>query len=292
MLADVTRALAARGIGSPRVDAEVLVAHVLGVQRARLAIAPNASESQRAQLWALVDRRCAREPLQHLTGTAGFRRLDLAVGRGVFVPRPETEVLVEHVLRSIDAIRVDEPGRPVRVAEFGAGSAAIALSLATEASDVHVQAVEISPEAMLWAVSNVAAHQSALVRSNSTVALIEADAGDPGVVAGPVDLVVANPPYIPDGAVPRDPEVRDHDPALALYGGPDGLDVIRRWIDTAAGVLRPGGGLFVEHGDEQGETGADASMPALLRRDPRWSRVSDHPDLAGRPRVTSATRRS
>jgi len=291
-LADVAVRLAARGIDSPRVDAEVLVAHVLGVPRARLALAARVSESQCAELWALVDRREAREPLQHLTGTAGFRRLDLAVGPGVFVPRPETEILVEHALCAIDAARADDPGRPVRVAEFGAGSAAIALSLATEASDVHIQAVEISPEAMTWAAMNVATQRSALLRSRSTVALVLADAGDPGMVAGPVDLVVANPPYIPDGAVPRDPEVRDHDPALALFGGPDGLDAVRRWIDTAADVLRPGGGLLIEHGDEQGETGKDASMPGLLRQDPRWSRVSDHPDLGGRPRVTSATRRS
>lgn len=293
LLSAATRELAAKGISTPRADAEWLAAHVLGVSRGTLALRSSLTDSEATKLWALINRRAAREPLQHLTGVAGFRRLELSVGPGVFVPRPETEVLVEYALAAAVEIRASDPQRRLRLVDLGAGSGAIALSMATELPAIDVRAVEVSPAAAEWTERNIAACGPALAESGSTVTLLRSDAMDAleaGLITGPVDLVVANPPYIPDGAVPRDPEVRDHDPARALFGGPDGLDVVRQWVEVAAAVLRPGGALLLEHGDEQGDAGSAASVPALLRMDARWSRIRDYPDLTGRPRVTSATR--
>ena len=260
------------GVPDPRVDAELLLAHVLGVPRGRaqaLALMGSALPQPVADRYRLlVLRRGTREPLQHLTGTAGFRRIELAVGPGVFVPRPETEVLVEHAL-----LGLPDRGRAV---DLGTGSGAIALSIAHERPDAEVVGVEWSPEAFAWAQRNrdaVGAANARIVAGDLADALPEWD--------GTVHVIVSNPPYVPDGMVPRDPEVDRFDPPLALYGGPDGLDPMRAVVATARRLLVPGGLLAVEHGEVQGE-----AVRALLGTG--WSDAATHPDLTGRDRVSTA----
>lgn len=231
-----------------------------------------------ARFAELVDQRAGRVPLQHLTGRAPFRHLELAVGPGVFVPRPETEQLVEWALAQLAGVP-----EPV-VVDLGAGSGAIALSIAHEHPGARVTAVERDPVAIEWTRANAAARAAA---GGTPVEVLPGDMTDPQLLReldGTVDLVVSNPPYVPDGAtVPR--EVADHDPPLALWGGPDGLDVVRGLLRTAARLLRPGGALGIEHADQQG-----AALPALVRASGGWTDVADHPDLAGRPRFTTARR--
>ncbi|WP_375389060.1 peptide chain release factor N(5)-glutamine methyltransferase [uncultured Amnibacterium sp.] len=260
------------GVPDPRVDAELLLAHVLGTSRGRaqaVALIGTSLPTPAAERYRdLVLRRGAREPLQHLTGTAAFRRIELAVGPGVFVPRPETEVLVEHVIRGLPA--------GGRVVDLGTGSGAIALSVAHERPDAQVVGVERSREAFVWAQRNlarVAAANARIVLDDLADAVPEWD--------GTVDVVVSNPPYVPDGMIPRDPEVQRFDPPAALYGGPDGLDPMRAVVRTALRLLQPGGLLAVEHGELQG-----AAVRALLG-DP-WLDAATHPDLTGRDRVTTA----
>ena len=217
---------------------------------------------------ALVLRRGLREPLQHLTGSAGFRHIELAVGPGVFVPRPETEVLVEHAL-----LGLPEGGRAV---DLGTGSGAIALSIAVERPDAAVIGVERSPEAFAWADRNrerLGAVNARIVLGDLADALPDWE--------GTVDVVVSNPPYVPDGMIPRDPEVQRFDPPAALYGGPDGLDPMRAVVATSGRLLKPGGLLAVEHGELQG-----SAVRALL--DEEWDGATTHPDLTGRDRVTTA----
>jgi release factor glutamine methyltransferase len=260
------------GVTDPRVDAELLLAHVLGTSRGRaqaLALmGSNLPLPVAARYRELVLRRGLREPLQHLTGHAAFRRIELAVGPGVFVPRPETEILVEHVLRGLP-----EGGR---VVDLGTGSGAIALSIAAERPDATVVGVERSPEAFAWADRN----RAALGLLNAAIVL-----GDLADAApewdGTVDVVVSNPPYVPDGMIPRDPEVDRFDPPAALYGGPDGLDPMRAVVATARRLLAPGGLLAVEHGELQGE-------PTRALLDDAWRDAATHPDLTGRDRVTTA----
>lgn len=341
LLARASDELARAGVATPLVDAELLLAHVTGRPRLMLGLVGEVPPEQERAFTALVARRAAREPLQHLTGSAPFRRLDLAVGPGVFVPRPETELLVDEVLAHLTRAGLTTgsapaaPGtpaaRPVLV-DLCTGSAAIALSLAVEVPGARVHAVEVSAAALAWAAGNVAACAQAVGDAGSELLLLSADAtavaepgGELAGLAGMVDVVVTNPPYVPDGAVPREPEVRDHDPHLALFGGPDGLDVIRPLARQAALLLRPGGLLLVEHADQQGEEAGPLGVPGLLRslpdpgpldanhRDPAdpdagpsapapgspapvptrpaWRDVVDHLDLAGRPRFTSALRR-
>jgi release factor glutamine methyltransferase len=231
-----------------------------------------------ARFATLLDQRADRVPLQHLTGRAPFRFLELAVGPGVFVPRPETEQLAGWAVGHIAPL-----AEPV-VVDLGAGSGAIALSLAHEHPGTRVTAVERDPGAIEWTRHNAAA-RAAL--GDTPVEVVSGDMTDPGLLReldGSVDLVVSNPPYVPDGArVPR--EVADHDPPLALWGGPDGLDVVRGLLVTAARLLRPGGWLGIEHADAQG-----SALPALVRAHGAFREVTDHPDLAGRPRFTTARR--
>ena len=262
------------GVPDPRVDAELLLAHVLAVPRGRaqaLALmGAGLADAQAAAFRALVLRRGAREPLQHLTGRAGFRRIELHVGPGVFVPRPETEVLVEHALRLL-------PAGPSRVVDLGTGSGAIALSIAVERPQAQVLGVERSPEALPWTRRNaqaVGAVNARIEQGDLATALPEWD--------GSVDVVVSNTPYVPDGIVPRDPEVQRFDPAAALYGGPDGLDPMRAVVATAERLLHAGGGLAVEHGELQGEAVRALLDPAV------WADAATHPDLTGRDRVTTA----
>lgn len=279
-LRESARRLAAAGVASPRVDATLLAAHAAGVdvgevQRRALLGAPTP-----ADLAGLVARRQLRLPLQHLTGVAAFRRLELAVGPGVFVPRPETEVLVGLAVAAlVGPPDVERAGGPV-VVDLCSGSAAIALALADEVPEATVVAVELDPVAHGWARRNVA-------RLGLGVDLRLGDAAQAGPeLVGAVDVVTCNPPYIPIGAVPRDVEVREHDPELALYGGDDsGLLVPRRMIARAAALLRPGGWLFLEHADVQGE-----GLVAEVGSDPAWGDVHDERDLAGRDRVLVARR--
>ena len=272
-------ALAAVGVPDPEVDAELLIGFVLGESRGRvqsMTITEAAvSADAAAHLERLVGRRAAREPLQHITGRAPFRSLDLAVGPGVFVPRPETEQVAQF---AIDALRAVASAAPIGV-DLGTGSGAIALALATEVPHARVLAVEKSPDAYAWAHRNfraVAAPNATLVRGDLADALREFD--------GQVSVVASNPPYIPRHAVPRDPEVRLFDPDAALYGGEDGLDVVRQVSTTAARLLHAGGTLVIEHGELQGE-----AIREILRGD-GWNAVATHRDLTGRDRATLALR--
>ncbi|RUR01165.1 peptide chain release factor N(5)-glutamine methyltransferase [Labedella endophytica] len=277
--ANAAARLAAAGITTPEVDAELLIGHVVDLGRGELAaamvvgrtLAPRDAEL----LDDLVSRRAAREPLQHITGTAYFRSLRLAVGPGVFVPRPETELLAQY---AIDELRALPEADPIAV-DLGTGSGAIALSVASEVPHATVYAVENSVDAFVWARQNadsVGATNATIVFDDLAHALARLD--------GTVSLVVSNPPYVPDAAVPRDPEVRLHDPAHALYGGPDGLDVVRQVSATALRLLRPGGRVLIEHGELQGEPIRD-----LLAAD-GWSSPATFRDLTQRDRITSATR--
>jgi release factor glutamine methyltransferase len=267
--------LSLAGVASPRADAELLAAHVLGVPRGLLVLTSGMNQEQVGRFRALVAARADRVPLQHLLGTAAFRELELAVGPGVFVPRPETEMLVEW------GLAVLPPRAPV-VVDLCAGSGAIALAVAHERRDARVYAVERDPAALQWLRRNAADRVAA---GDPPVRVVAGDAADPAVLSTldrSVDLVLANPPYVPDAA-PVGPEVAGHDPAVAVFAGPDGLDTISALVPRVAALLRPGGWFGVEHDDTQ-----DRAVPALLRADGRFEAVADHRDLAGRPRFTVA----
>jgi release factor glutamine methyltransferase len=271
--------LARAGVPTPDVDAELLIGHVLGatrgqVQSLTITDRPVGVEDAVA-ITEAVERRAVREPLQHITGVTAFRSLELAVGPGVFVPRPETEFVAG---LAIDSLRADPSESPLAV-DLGTGSGAIALSLATEVPHARVVAVENSTAAFIWAKQNFAsvdARNARLVFIDLVVALPELD--------GLVSVVVSNPPYIPEGAIPRDPEVRLFDPEHALYGGPDGLDVVRQVSQTALRLTRPGGTLVIEHGELQG-----AAIRSLLAAD-GWNATATHRDFTGRDRATTALR--
>ncbi|HWH26353.1 MAG TPA: peptide chain release factor N(5)-glutamine methyltransferase [Pseudolysinimonas sp.] len=271
--------LAAAGVPTPDVDAELLIGHVLGVTRGEVqaaVVTDRGIESEQAdRVLELVERRAAREPLQHITGRAAFRSLELAVGPGVFVPRPETEFVAQIAIDAAFAV----PSPAPHIVDLGTGSGAIAISVATEVPHAQVTAVEMSPEAFVWARQNVresGADNLTLVCADLAVAVPQLD--------GTVDVVISNPPYIPLGAIPRDPEVRLYDPDLALYGGVDGLDVVRVLSIRAAALLRPGGLLILEHGELQG-----AEIRDLLAAD-GWLAAATTRDLLGRDRATTALR--
>ena len=277
-----TARLAEAGIEAPRWDAEQLASHALAVHKGELVRNPPMGAAQHSEFVSLVTRRAARVPLQHLTGSVGFRHLEVAVGPGVFIPRPESEVVAGH---AIDALLRNEPSQRL-VVELCAGSAVIALTIAQEVPDAQVHAVEIDDDALVWARRNAAARAAAgdppitLHQGDVSVALPELD--------GLVDCVVANPPYVAEAALADvEPEVRDHDPHVALIAGADGLDVIRVVVDRSARLLRSGGVVVIEHGESQGDT-----APAVLQGRAEWTDVRDHPDLAGRPRLVTAIRTS
>ena len=264
---------------------------MLGVPRGRMFMSDPADPADVVRFEALLVKRAARVPLQHLLGEAPFRHLTLAVGRGVFVPRPETESVAELAIRALREV----PGDPRIAIDLCTGSGAIALALATEVPGATVHAVELEEVAAGWARRNVEENASALAAVGSTLELHVGDATRAHVEAlahlvGRVDVVVTNPPYIPDAAVPRDPEVALHDPPRALFGGPDGLEIVRGLAVAAAALLRPGGVLVVEHGDEQGERGGAAGVPQVLREHGAFRDVDDHVDLGGRDRATTAVR--
>ena len=265
-------ARATSALGSPA-EARTLVAHVLGVEATGLLLAPDADAAATHALDALTARRLAGEPLQHLTGVAPFRHTIVRVGPGVFIPRPETEVMTGWVIDHLDAL-----GRPARVVELCAGSGAISRAIATEAPGHEQWAVEREDAAVGYLLANLADTAVEVVHDDMADALPELDAC--------VDVVVVNPPYIPLTEYEGVPaEVRDHDPAEALFSGPDGLDAMRVVARVAARLLAPGGWVAAEHADAQGE-----SAPAIFVAHGAWDRISDHRDLTGRPRFVTARR--
>lgn len=271
LLAGAATRLREAGVASPGYDAAELLAYVCGVSRTRLSLV-DVDEAQRAAYDELVARRARREPLQHLTGMAAFRYRELAVGPGVFVPRPETEVLVGWMLDRLSAVEA-----PV-VVDLCSGSGAIAGAVATERPDSRVHAVELSPEACVWARRNLAGTGVVLHERDIDGCLPELD--------GQVDAVIANPPYIPLTAWESvSAEVRDHDPALALWSGDDGLDAIKVVAATAGRLLKPGGWFGCEHADVQGE-----SAPAVFAATGLFTEVRDQLDLADRHRFATGRR--
>ena len=287
-LAEALRAaeslLAGAGVPSPRVDAELLAAHLMGVatgttvSRGQVQAAAVLGRPAPDRFDELVARRAAREPLQHLTGRAPFRGLELAVGPGVFVPRPETEQVAEVAID--EARTVATRAGSVVVADLCTGSGAIALAVAHEVPAAVVHAVELDRTAHDWAARNVAGAGLGvrLVRGDARTAL--------GALDGTVDVVVSNPPYVPTGAVPVDPEVAQHDPAVALYGlGEDGLEVPRGIAAAAARLLRPGGLFVMEHAEVQADAARD-----LVRATGAFDDIRTGADLTGRARMVVARR--
>jgi release factor glutamine methyltransferase len=264
-------ALAEAGVGSPRADAELLAAHAAATDRGRLAIT-EASPEFFDRYDGLVAQRAKRVPLQHLTGTAAFGPVTVHVGPGVFIPRPETESLLEWAV-------AQELSPHSVIVDLCTGSGALALALSKNWPDARVIAIDDSADALAYARRNTA---------GTPVELIRADVTAPGSLAeldGQVDLVVANPPYIPDDAA-LEPEVAEHDPPHALFGGPDGMAVIDRIIELAARLLRDGGRCGVEHDD----TTSARTVEAFTRTE-RFVDVTARHDLTGRPRFVTAVRR-
>jgi len=262
--------LAEAGVGSPRADAEELAAWIHGVTRGRLHTVPDRDFD--ARYWEAVARRENREPLQHITGRAYFRYLELAVGPGVFVPRPETEVMVGWAIERLRELDIAEP----LIVDLCAGSGAIALAIAQEVPRAQVHAVELSDQAIEWTRRNVAGSRVTLHQADARTALPELD--------GQVDLVISNPPYIPLTEWEHvATEARDYDPELALFSGEDGLDMIRALERTAHRLLRPGRWLAVEHSDQQG-----GSVQRIFLEEYGWVEAGDHRDLTGRPRFFTA----
>ena len=265
--------------GFPEVDAEHLLAHVLGISRMDLhnpvtvenaIVAIGDTTVIEETFWKLLDRRCAHEPLQYLTGVAYFRYLELQVGPGVLVPRPESELLVEAVLKNIESRE-----GAVSVVDLGAGSGALTLAIATEAPRTHLIAVEKDPAAAQWLRKNVS-------RIDETVRIIEADVEN-ALDGVKCDVVIANPPYIPNGQeLPKD--VADHEPAIALFGGSDGMEIPRRFINAASRLLKSGGFFAIEHHENQ-----PIDIAAAMLKD--FDEIELHNDLAGRPRFTTGIRR-
>ena len=277
------------GIDSAENDATLLLEHA----------------STEEQFYALVAKRASRIPLQHLTGTAYFRHLELSVGSGVFVPRPETELLAQVAVdcvpkmlaAQLETVEVKSTVTKPIVFDLCAGSGAVGLSVATEVANVAVHVVEVSVDALPWLIQNVDKNAIKTEAQNSRVTVHALDATNSQKFAqwfNNVDVVLSNPPYIPDAMIPRDPEVREHDPQLALYGGPDGLDVPTKVAVTAALLLKDGGVFAMEHADVQGE--GESGLPAVLRAmtdengNTVWQDVVDHNDYNGLPRFTSAIR--
>jgi release factor glutamine methyltransferase len=269
--------LAEAGVESPRTDAELIAAHVHGVARGALHTVPDAAFDPR--YWDDVARRVSREPLQHITGLAYFRYLELEVGPGVFVPRQETEIMTGWAIEALGEMDTAEPV----VADLGTGSGAIALAIAQEVPGARVHAVEADPLARQWAERNIARCAEAAPHTSGRVTLHDGDfASALPDLGGAVDLVISNPPYIPAGAwVP--PEVGEYDPATALWGGADGLDAIRVIERVARRLLRSDGLVAVEHGAPQG-----AAVYWVFAEEHGWRGTRNHIDLAGRDRFVTA----
>lgn len=273
-----TSRLEAAGVPSARVDAEHLAAHLLSIPRTKLGLYPLVESEWLDSYRELIDQREQRIPLQHIIGSTVLGHATVQVGAGVFTPRPETEVLVSWALEAIATVE-----SPV-VVDLCSGTGAIALAISVARPDARVIAVERAAGALAWARRNIELHVAA---GGSPIELRGGDVTDEKLfydLDGTVDLVTANPPYVPDGT-PVEPEVSEFDPAEAVFGGPDGLDLIRPLVSVAAGLLKPGGVLAMEHDDTHGE-----SVPELLSVRKVLADVVDHPDLNGRPRFVTARR--
>jgi len=276
-----TAVLAEAGVPSARHDALALAAHVLGLPRVELVLPPPLPAGFARDYAAVVERRRGREPLQHIVGSTVFRYVTLRVAPGVFVPRPETETVAQLAVDEAAALAAE--GRQPLVVDLCTGTGAIAVSVATEVPASRVVAVDLSADAVALAGANARAAGADDLR------VLAGDVRDPGLLAehdGAVDVLVSNPPYIPPDAVPLDPEVRDHDPDLALYGGgSDGLDVPRAVVAAAARLLAPGGLLVMEHAEVQGPAARAAAQATGVFED-----VRTVADLTGRPRTLVARR--
>lgn len=276
LVAEAADRLREAGVSSPDHDAAELLAHVLSTRRSQLPLVEEVATASAREYDVLVARRARREPLQHLIGRAWFRHVSVAVGPGVFVPRPETELLAGWAIDQARIVLAE--GRTPLVVDLCTGSGVIARSIADEVPEARVHAVELDPPAHAWAEQNLA---------DTTVDLRQGDfASAFDDLAGQVDVLVSNPPYVPLEAWESVAvEARDHDPHLALFSGDDGLDAIRVLERRGAVLLRVGGVIGVEHADAQGE-----SAPAVFSRSGRWDEVRDHRDLADRPRYLTARR--
>ncbi|MDN5746389.1 MAG: peptide chain release factor N(5)-glutamine methyltransferase [Nocardioidaceae bacterium] len=277
LLHEAAHRLRAAGVASPEYDAAELLAWVLGSTRAELALIQTVQVRHHAAFEALLVRRLSREPLQHLTGVAGFRYVEVAVGPGVFIPRPETELLAGWAIEAARACHA-ATGQWPTVVDLCTGSGAIAKAIKDEVPLAAVHACELSPEAFVWAEQNLAGTGVDLREEDLATAFED--------LLAEVDVLVSNPPYVPLEAWESvAPEARDHDPHLALFAGADGLDAIRVLEQRAAVLLKPGAVVGVEHADEQGEV-----APAIFSQAGRWEAVVDHRDLNGRPRFLTARR--
>jgi release factor glutamine methyltransferase len=280
LLAAAEAELEEAGIPTAAGDAEIIVAHTLGITRVEMrgtdAQNTQLTPEQQAQVLDFVNRRVRREPLQYLTGKALFRQISLAVGPGVFVPRRESEFVTQ---LAIDALRSTDTANPIAV-DLGTGAGAIALSMAVEVPHATVYGVELSPEAFEWTRRNfetIAPHNSHPVLGDMTTALLELN--------GQLDVVAGNPPFVPDNTEPATPEVRLFDPGVAVFGGADGLDLVRAVSATALRLLRSGGTLTMEHGVSQAPR-----VAALLEND-GWTQIATRRDPRAQDRVTTAIRR-
>ncbi len=276
-IAEAVACLRAADVPSPRIDAETLAAHVLGTDRGRIRSLLALGDQQTLlppRFGELVAQRRDRVPLQHLTGVAHFRYLDLLVGPGVFIPRPETETVAQL------AIDFAQDMGGATVVDLGTGSGAIAASVAHEVPQATVVAVELDEMAHAWAQRNLAYLGVELIRGDLRDALTERNAT--------FDVVVSNPPYIPSAALPHEPEVARYDPRMALYGGgEDGMELPRATMATAARLLRSGGYFVMEHAEVQAQ-----DMVAELVSTSLWEDIRSHDDLNGRARSTSAVRKA
>ncbi len=269
-VSQATAILRDAGVPSPRVDAELLADHLLGVGLGRLRAMMLGDSPAPAGYADLVAERAQRIPLQHITGVAHFRYLELAVGPGVFIPRPETESVVQLVIDHVKGM-----ANP-RIVDLGTGSGAIAGSLAHEVPGAEVHAVEFSPFAHAWAKKNLAPLGVKLVLGDLRNALQEHN--------GTFDVVVSNPPYIPAEAIPNEPEVALHDPPEALYGGgADGMELPTAAAASAARLLIPGGYFVMEHAEVQSHW-----IARMMERTGVWTEITTHLDLNGKERATSA----
>lgn len=267
-----TTLLAQAGIDSARYDAEELAAHLAGTERGRLSMLAAPDDTFFDRFHASIAERSRRVPLQHLTGIAAFGPLALTVGPGVFIPRPETEAMLEW------ATAQHLPDDP-RIVDLCTGSGALALGLARHWPDARVIGVDDSAAALDYARTNAAGTAVELVHADVTAA------GALSALDGQVDLLVSNPPYVPDGAQ-LEPEVLDHDPSHAVFGGPDGMTVITVLVGLAERLLRPGGLFAVEHDDT-----ASALTVELICETAAFADVISHRDLTGRPRFVTAERK-
>ncbi|KAA9395646.1 peptide chain release factor N(5)-glutamine methyltransferase [Kocuria coralli] len=269
-----TAELGAAGVASAEADAVLIAAHLLNLDRGEVQAKAIIGAPVPEGFEELVRRRSRREPLQHLTGTAPFRRIELAVGPGVFIPRPETELLVDLAAERLRRDQAEGTPRPLAI-DLCTGSGAIAAALADEVPHARLFAVELSEEAHAWAQRNLAGHRVDLRLGDATRV--------PDDLRGRMDVVVSNPPYVPGDEVPTEPEVIDHDPRMALMGGgADGMQIPERIIAAAASLLKAGGWCAIEHAESQ----AAAVAEAFARHG--FSEVEGHDDLTDRPRATSA----